>query len=607
MAKRIKKMVGVTLTGVLTATGIAFPFSTAFAATDLPTSITDADKYGIIQYSDNKEKVEFSNPNYIDSVQSIAKLKDNRYVAVGYTNQNATTGMFSSFGNNFMDTTNQDQALIRLYDENMNLNRGITIQIPTDANTQSIVLRKVIATSDGGFLTVGSTSFKNATGTINNSGTNNKALMAKFDKDGKFEWQKTYGGSGFDLFSSVIETNDGYVAVGGSSSRDGDLANTGNRVWGGTIVKFSKGDTAEDIEIKWQKKHTTNNTGNVYNADFYKISDITLTPDGHLAVVGQIPGSWASTFFQLLDESTGDKLYEDNLDGAYTDLFNKVLADKDGNIYAFGFTESQNNNFADPLLKSKINNGANLLMVKYGKNSKGTRDIIERKDIKVYGSGDTKNLTNDPLKQSLITDAKLLDNGEIAVTGYEAFINNSGAFHGFVAIFDSSTLEVKQKNNLFNGDPTNKAKQTSIFPREIEILGNGQVIVAGEKETQLNYSYSVDTHHTSGGHNLNAAMLKYRDGFIGKWDMKLTDSPVDDVFPAAPEVNEVTDVDTQVTGKAKAGSTVSVKVEDNEIGQGQADENGMYTITIPKQTAGTKLSVTASNSAGTSQATEVTV
>ncbi|PHA05920.1 hypothetical protein COE70_33735, partial [Bacillus cereus] len=69
----------------------------------------------------------------------------------------------------------------------------------------------------------------------------------------------------------------------------------------------------------------------------------------------------------------------------------------------------------------------------------------------------------------------------------------------------------------------------------------------------------------------------------------------------------VTDVDTTVTGTAKAGSTVSIKVGNQEIGQGQADENGSYNISIPKQPAGTKLSVTASNSAGTSQATEVTV
>ncbi|HHP1136747.1 Ig-like domain-containing protein [Bacillus thuringiensis] len=81
----------------------------------------------------------------------------------------------------------------------------------------------------------------------------------------------------------------------------------------------------------------------------------------------------------------------------------------------------------------------------------------------------------------------------------------------------------------------------------------------------------------------------------------------DEVAPTTPEVNPVTDADTQVTGKATASSTVSIKVGDQEIGQGQADGNGTYTITIPKQTAGTTLSVTASNSAGTSAATTVTV
>ncbi|MGH0590368.1 Ig-like domain-containing protein, partial [Bacillus mycoides] len=80
-----------------------------------------------------------------------------------------------------------------------------------------------------------------------------------------------------------------------------------------------------------------------------------------------------------------------------------------------------------------------------------------------------------------------------------------------------------------------------------------------------------------------------------------------ETVPSAPEVNEVKDTDTQVTGSAKAGSKVTVKVGEQEIGTSQADENGNYSIDIPKQEAGTKLSVTASNSAGTSEAKEVTV
>ncbi|WP_255295155.1 Ig-like domain-containing protein, partial [Bacillus cereus] len=82
---------------------------------------------------------------------------------------------------------------------------------------------------------------------------------------------------------------------------------------------------------------------------------------------------------------------------------------------------------------------------------------------------------------------------------------------------------------------------------------------------------------------------------------------VTETLPSAPEVNEVKDTDMKVTGNAKAGSTVKVKAGDQEIGTGKADEKGQYSIEIPAQPAGTKLTVMASNSAGTSEGTEVTV
>ncbi|MES5896838.1 Ig-like domain-containing protein [Bacillus cereus group sp. RP43] len=78
-------------------------------------------------------------------------------------------------------------------------------------------------------------------------------------------------------------------------------------------------------------------------------------------------------------------------------------------------------------------------------------------------------------------------------------------------------------------------------------------------------------------------------------------------IPSAPEVNEVKDTDTKVTGTAQVGSTISIQAAGKELGTGTVDENGTYTITIPQQKAGTKLSVVVNNSAGTSEATEVTV
>ncbi|MED3687106.1 Ig-like domain-containing protein, partial [Bacillus thuringiensis] len=78
-------------------------------------------------------------------------------------------------------------------------------------------------------------------------------------------------------------------------------------------------------------------------------------------------------------------------------------------------------------------------------------------------------------------------------------------------------------------------------------------------------------------------------------------------MPSAPKVSEVKDTDGKVTGTTKPGATVTVKVGTEELGKGTADETGKFSVVIPKQAAGTKLSVTASNSTGTSEVTEVSV
>ncbi|MED3687118.1 Ig-like domain-containing protein, partial [Bacillus thuringiensis] len=86
-----------------------------------------------------------------------------------------------------------------------------------------------------------------------------------------------------------------------------------------------------------------------------------------------------------------------------------------------------------------------------------------------------------------------------------------------------------------------------------------------------------------------------------------TEVTVKETVPSAPKVNEVKETDEKVTGTTKPGSTVTVKVGTQELGKGTADETGKFSVVIPKQAVGTKLSVTASNNAGTSAGTEVTV
>ncbi|MEH7085430.1 Ig-like domain-containing protein [Neobacillus drentensis] len=82
----------------------------------------------------------------------------------------------------------------------------------------------------------------------------------------------------------------------------------------------------------------------------------------------------------------------------------------------------------------------------------------------------------------------------------------------------------------------------------------------------------------------------------------------DGTAPVKPVVNEVTDKDTSVIGKAEAGSKVEVKVNDSVIGTGAAGEDGQYKVTIPTQKAGTELVISATDKAGNvSETTTVVV
>jgi hypothetical protein len=75
-------------------------------------------------------------------------------------------------------------------------------------------------------------------------------------------------------------------------------------------------------------------------------------------------------------------------------------------------------------------------------------------------------------------------------------------------------------------------------------------------------------------------------------------APVDKTPPSKPTVTTVSDLTTAVKGKAEAYSTVSVNRGSTTIGRGTALSNNTYSVMIPKQKAGTKLTVYARDRAG---------
>ena len=160
--------------------------------------------------------------------------------------------------------------------------------------------------------------------------------------------------------------------------------------------------------------------------------------------------------------------------------------------------------------------------------------------------------------------------------------------------------------------------------------GNGNLRAQPAASSEVNYiapkntlleitgvlAYTLKTEKTANANQFVWFPVKTKDGkstgYISSANIKKLDSswtpPVDNAAPTVPSVNGITDKSTNVTGIAEADSTLTVKVGAKVIGTAKASAEGKYTVSIPKQKAGTKVTVTATDYAGnTSAAKEMTV
>jgi hypothetical protein len=82
---------------------------------------------------------------------------------------------------------------------------------------------------------------------------------------------------------------------------------------------------------------------------------------------------------------------------------------------------------------------------------------------------------------------------------------------------------------------------------------------------------------------------------------------VSNIRPPVSSVSAIWNSHTRITGKTTPNALVTAKVGSKVIGQGKALQTGQFSITIPKQSAGSIVVVTASLNGGTSNPRKVTV
>ena len=113
---------------------------------------------------------------------------------------------------------------------------GNLIWEKTIGGTSFDVARSISKTQDDGFIIAGSS--RSLDGGFTNQGQND-ALLLKIDSEGNIVWKKTIGGSEIDFFYDAVQLNDTtIIAVGESNSDDGDL--TENKGFSDALIVKTK-------------------------------------------------------------------------------------------------------------------------------------------------------------------------------------------------------------------------------------------------------------------------------------------------------------------------------------------------------------------------------
>lgn len=195
------------------------------------------------------------------------------------------------------------------------------------------VAHSIFQTSDGGYVVAGE-SYSNDGDVTGNHGSGDYWVV-KLDHTGDIQWQKSLGGSDRDVAHSIRQTADGgYIVAGGSESNDGDVSgNHGDYdFW---IVKLN-----EVGDIQWQKS--------LGGSDFDWARSIQQTADGGYIVAGwsesnsgDVSGNHGLYDYWVVKlNNVGDIQWQKSLGGSDYERARSIEQTTDGGYIVAGFSAS---------------------------------------------------------------------------------------------------------------------------------------------------------------------------------------------------------------------------------------------------------------------------
>ena len=202
----------------------------------------------------------------------------------------------------------------------------------------------VLITSDGGFLAGGST---HDFSELNGAYANSAYTLRKFNAQGQQQWQKVYGGDGYENYCGILPAHDGgYILYGSSTSdRSGDKSEPSRGKSDFWLVKIGPDGIKE-----WDK--TLGGGGSDYATTMHR------TPDGGYLIGGNSASgqsgdksekgfSWEviqdyirADYWVVKLDGRGQKQWDRTFGGNDVDYLRSIVVLNDGNYLLAGTSKS---------------------------------------------------------------------------------------------------------------------------------------------------------------------------------------------------------------------------------------------------------------------------
>lgn len=194
----------------------------------------------------------------------------------------------------------------------------------------------VIQTSDGGYLLGGTTVSFGYQGT--------DWWIVKTDEEGEKEWSRYYGGRQDEELKSVMETEDGNFALGGSTA---SFADPGFGLWAleideENIDEEKEGDEQTDLQGVELEKDAIIWETNIGGYLDDKIHDMIITSDGGFAAVGETSSytDFGSNFWLVKMDSEGNEEWNNSYGGDFYEVAYSLVETHDETFLMAGYETS---------------------------------------------------------------------------------------------------------------------------------------------------------------------------------------------------------------------------------------------------------------------------